>query len=230
MSRKGDKDRPKLVCDKDRFGMYRPRSTTPRSATPRELNNTAKRLLREAAEENEKLTEQLSSTEKENARLQKKIKKMETEVDTIKKKNAKLTQQIEDMKVEADKRLGETKTEALKRMARQAEKLKKMKSSTLHRISIPAYKLRLLTDFALNYSGCQIMLLEQEGEALLFGQDDECEQAKTELGNLVQVGYLGFYVQYLQPLYAQQFQHDASHCLLCFAKAHLSCLQYNLHV
>jgi hypothetical protein len=122
MSRKGDKDRPKLVCDKDRFKMYRPRSTTPRSATPRELNDTAKRLLREAAEENEKLTEQLSSTE--NARLQ--------------KKNAKLTQQIEDMKVEADKRLGETKTEALKRMARQAEKLKKMKSSTLHRISIQA--------------------------------------------------------------------------------------------
>jgi uncharacterized protein with von Willebrand factor type A (vWA) domain len=214
MSRKGDKDRPKLVGEKDRFKMYKPPERIEKKskyAPPKALDDSVQRMndtlaaerLSEAAEENEKLTEQLSATVKKNASLQQKIKKMEADVATVEKKNASLTQQIEDMKVEADKRLEKTKTEALQRMARQAEKLRKefekIKSSTLHRVSVPAYKLRLLTDFALNYSGCQIMLLEQEGEALLFGQDDECDQAKTELLKLVQVGYLGFYGRWLQP-------------------------------
>jgi Fe2+ transport system protein B len=108
-------------------------------------------------------------------------------------KNTKLKQKIEKMKEEEAERLERAKTEALERMERQAQKLRnefeKIKSSSMHRIPVPAYKMRLLTDFALNWAGCQIMLLEQEEEALLFGTDEECQEAKASLLKRVQVQF-----------------------------------------
>jgi uncharacterized protein with von Willebrand factor type A (vWA) domain len=214
MSKKPDKGY--TANDKDRFKMKELKTTerdkkkssksltSPRYAAPKHLDGSnmirrlndslAARQPSDVAEES-KLKEQLKATEMKNASLQKKIEEMEIE-------NANLSRQIEDMKVEADKRVEKTKTEALERMARQAEKLRKefgkIQSSTLHRIPVPAYKLRLLTDFALNYSGCQIMLLEQEGEALLFGQDDECNEARTTLLTLVKVRRRYMYFHYFK--------------------------------
>ena len=81
-------------------------------------------------------------------------------------------------------------SEALKQQMSENEKRKsekeKLKLSTV-KLSVPDYQLRLLKDFADQWKGCQVTMMEQQQEVLFYGAQEDCEEGKRQFLMRLQV-------------------------------------------
>ena len=72
------------------------------------------------------------------------------------------------------------------------ENPKKFRGKTVLRLPVPWHKLRLLMDVAARWDGCEVTLMEKREEALFYGTEESCKQARWQFQRRVWVRELLF--------------------------------------
>ena len=115
-----------------------------------------------------------------------------SEVEELRRKVELLELEKRNLKTSEEEKIRKAHTETVMRQRTENEKLRseneKLKKQITLRIPLPDHQLCLLKEFAArSWEGCKLTLLEGDGEALLHGTEEGCEEVKRELLLYVQV-------------------------------------------
>lgn len=99
----------------------------------------------------------------------------------------KLRLENEELKsTEAKKAPSETLKQQVSENEKRKSEKEKLKLSTV-KLSVPDYQLRLLKDFADQWKGCQVTMMEQQQEVLFYGAQEDCVEGKRQFLRRLQV-------------------------------------------
>ena len=141
--------------------------------------------------EMERRNSEIKRLKSEFERQNNEIERQNSELEKLKDERTNIKEEIEKINAAALEKEQKEHNEKLQRHQREYERLKKhilkLQNLKVASIPVPAYKLRLLTDFADHWEGCNVMLLEEEEKVMFYGTEEDCKEGKTEFLKCLQV-------------------------------------------
>ena len=144
-------------------------------------------LSTELERRNSEIKSRKSDIERQNSEIE----RQNSELEKLKDERTNLKEEIKKINAAVLEKEQKEHNETLQRHQREYERLKKqilkLQNLKVTSIPVPAYQLRLLTDFADHWEGCNVMLLEQEEKVMFYGTEEDCKEGMTEFQKCLQV-------------------------------------------